>query len=91
MPLKWRSSEWRGDRSFEGGLGSHPFCLVYQQPLMKQKWRVRQGEGSRERNHYGAHPAGRRYAGVLQYRTLGTYSNLRQRRSRCDGQPEQHS
>jgi hypothetical protein len=30
MPLKWRSSEWRGDRSFEGGLGSHPFCLVYQ-------------------------------------------------------------
>jgi hypothetical protein len=30
MPLKWRPCEWRGDGSFEGGLRSHPFCLVYQ-------------------------------------------------------------
>jgi hypothetical protein len=30
MPLKWRHCEWRGDGSFEGGHGSHPFCLVYQ-------------------------------------------------------------
>ncbi|WP_114947807.1 hypothetical protein [Microvirga calopogonii] len=29
MPLKWRSCELRGDGSFEGGLGSHAFCLVY--------------------------------------------------------------
>jgi hypothetical protein len=28
MPLKWRSCEWRD--GFEGGVGSHPFCLVYQ-------------------------------------------------------------
>jgi len=28
MPLKWRPCEWRD--GFEGGLGSHPFCLVYQ-------------------------------------------------------------
>ncbi|MBO1907716.1 hypothetical protein J4G37_22750 [Microvirga sp. 3-52] len=31
MPLKWRPCERRGDGSFEGGLGSHSFCLVYQQ------------------------------------------------------------
>jgi hypothetical protein len=30
MPLKWRPCEWRSDENFEGGLGSHPFCLVYQ-------------------------------------------------------------
>jgi hypothetical protein len=30
MPLKWRLCEWRGDESFEGGFGSHKFCLVYQ-------------------------------------------------------------
>ena len=30
MPLKWRSCEWREDGSFEGGLGAHAFCLVYQ-------------------------------------------------------------
>ena len=30
MVLKWRPCRWRGDGSLEGGLGSHPFCLVYQ-------------------------------------------------------------
>ena len=30
MPLKWRPCEWREDGSFEGGLGAHAFCLVYQ-------------------------------------------------------------
>jgi hypothetical protein len=30
MSLKWRSCEWREDDSFEGGIGAHSFCLVYQ-------------------------------------------------------------
>jgi hypothetical protein len=31
MPLKWRSCEWHLEGSWEGGLGSHSFCIVYQQ------------------------------------------------------------
>jgi hypothetical protein len=30
MPLKWRPATWHVDGSWEGGLGSHKFCLVYQ-------------------------------------------------------------
>jgi hypothetical protein len=30
MPLKWRPATWHIEGSWEGGLGSHKFCLVYQ-------------------------------------------------------------
>jgi hypothetical protein len=38
MPLKWRPCTWHLEGSWEGGLGSHKFSLVYQH--------VAGGEGS---------------------------------------------